>query len=59
MYPRNFIKLFFRRIIWIIYVLFVHHQNSHVPSAFQHRVPREYHDRGPRINLTFRVIYPE
>lgn len=24
----------------------------------QHRVPREYHDRRPRINLTFRVIYP-
>jgi len=23
------------------------------------RVPREYHDRGPRVNLTFRVIYPE
>ncbi|KAI0224822.1 alpha-ketoglutarate-dependent dioxygenase alkB-like protein 3 [Lamellibrachia satsuma] len=26
---------------------------------WQHRVPKEYHDRGPRINLTFRVIHPE
>ncbi|KAK2146156.1 hypothetical protein LSH36_628g02031 [Paralvinella palmiformis] len=26
---------------------------------WEHRIPREYHDRGPRINLTFRVIYPE
>ncbi|ELT92602.1 hypothetical protein CAPTEDRAFT_105332 [Capitella teleta] len=26
---------------------------------WQHRIKREYHDRGPRINLTFRVIHPE
>ncbi|NXG50260.1 ALKB3 dioxygenase, partial [Psilopogon haemacephalus] len=26
---------------------------------WQHRVPKEYHSRGARINLTFRVIYPE
>ncbi|ESO83383.1 hypothetical protein LOTGIDRAFT_133518 [Lottia gigantea] len=26
---------------------------------WQHRIPKEYHDRGPRINLTFRVIYPK
>ncbi|XP_013379464.1 alpha-ketoglutarate-dependent dioxygenase alkB homolog 3 [Lingula anatina] len=26
---------------------------------WQHCVPKEYHDRGPRINLTFRTIYPE
>ncbi|XP_067850152.1 alpha-ketoglutarate-dependent dioxygenase alkB homolog 3 isoform X2 [Heptranchias perlo] len=26
---------------------------------WQHRVPKEYHDRSPRINLTFRTIYPE
>uniref|UniRef100_A0A8C7XIM8 Alpha-ketoglutarate-dependent dioxygenase alkB homolog 3 n=1 Tax=Oryzias sinensis TaxID=183150 RepID=A0A8C7XIM8_9TELE len=26
---------------------------------WQHRVAKEYHDRGPRINLTFRTIYPE
>lgn len=26
---------------------------------WQHRVAREYHDRGPRINLTFRTIHPE
>ena len=26
---------------------------------FQHRIPKEYHDRDPRINLTFRVIYPK
>ncbi|XP_038664207.1 alpha-ketoglutarate-dependent dioxygenase alkB homolog 3 [Scyliorhinus canicula] len=26
---------------------------------WQHRVPKEYHDRNPRINLTFRTIYPE
>lgn len=25
---------------------------------WQHRVPKEYHDRGPRINLTFRNIAP-
>ncbi|XP_075423354.1 alpha-ketoglutarate-dependent dioxygenase alkB homolog 3 [Ascaphus truei] len=26
---------------------------------WQHRVPKEYHDRTPRINLTFRTMYPE
>ncbi|XP_078663116.1 alpha-ketoglutarate-dependent dioxygenase alkB homolog 3-like [Branchiostoma floridae x Branchiostoma belcheri] len=26
---------------------------------WQHRVPKEYHDREARINLTFRTIYPE
>lgn len=26
---------------------------------WQHQVAREYHDRGPRINLTFRTIHPE
>ncbi|KAM6465347.1 alpha-ketoglutarate-dependent dioxygenase alkB homolog 3 isoform 2-T3 [Liasis olivaceus] len=26
---------------------------------WQHRVPKEYHSREPRINLTFRTIYPE
>lgn len=26
---------------------------------WQHRVPKEYHDRGPRINLTFRLTFPE
>uniref|UniRef100_A0A8C5N3J8 Alpha-ketoglutarate-dependent dioxygenase alkB homolog 3 n=1 Tax=Leptobrachium leishanense TaxID=445787 RepID=A0A8C5N3J8_9ANUR len=26
---------------------------------WQHRVPKEYHDRRPRINLTFRTIFPE
>jgi len=26
---------------------------------WQHRVPKEYHDRDPRINLTFRTIFPE
>ncbi|KAI8772861.1 alpha-ketoglutarate-dependent dioxygenase alkB 3 isoform X2 [Biomphalaria glabrata] len=25
---------------------------------WQHRVPKEYHDRGPRINITFRVARP-
>lgn len=25
----------------------------------QHQVAKEYHDRGPRINLTFRSIHPE
>ncbi|XP_041351819.1 alpha-ketoglutarate-dependent dioxygenase alkB homolog 3-like [Gigantopelta aegis] len=30
-----------------------------VQDDWQHRVPKEYHDRGPRINLTFRVIYPD
>ncbi|VDI02179.1 alpha-ketoglutarate-dependent dioxygenase alkB homolog 3 [Mytilus galloprovincialis] len=28
-------------------------------ADWQHRIPREYHDRGPRINLTYRVIIPE
>ncbi|XP_028286821.1 alpha-ketoglutarate-dependent dioxygenase alkB homolog 3 isoform X2 [Parambassis ranga] len=26
---------------------------------WEHQVAKEYHDRGPRINLTFRTIYPE
>jgi len=26
---------------------------------WQHRVPKEYHDRESRVNLTFRTIYPE
>ncbi|XP_055006635.1 alpha-ketoglutarate-dependent dioxygenase alkB homolog 3-like [Boleophthalmus pectinirostris] len=26
---------------------------------WQHQVAKEYHDRGPRINLTFRTIYQE
>ncbi|EDO39194.1 predicted protein [Nematostella vectensis] len=29
-----------------------------VQEDWQHRVPKEYHDRGPRINLTFRNISP-
>ncbi|KAL5010860.1 hypothetical protein ScPMuIL_013165 [Solemya velum] len=28
-------------------------------EQWQHRIPKEYHDRGARINLTFRVIYPD
>lgn len=30
-----------------------------IQNDWQHRIPREYHDRGPRISLTFRVIYSE
>ncbi|KAM3870118.1 alpha-ketoglutarate-dependent dioxygenase alkB homolog 3 [Diretmus argenteus] len=26
---------------------------------WQHQVAKEYHDRGPRINLTFRTMHPE
>lgn len=26
-------------------------------TDWQHRIPKEYHDRGVRINLTFRTIY--
>ncbi|XP_078000402.1 alpha-ketoglutarate-dependent dioxygenase alkB homolog 3-like [Glandiceps talaboti] len=26
---------------------------------WQHSIPKEYHSRGSRINLTFRTIYPE
>ncbi|XP_016516942.1 alpha-ketoglutarate-dependent dioxygenase alkB homolog 3 isoform X2 [Poecilia formosa] len=26
---------------------------------WQHQVAKEYHDRGPRINLTFRTVHPE
>ncbi|XP_077373218.1 alpha-ketoglutarate-dependent dioxygenase alkB homolog 3 [Festucalex cinctus] len=26
---------------------------------WQHQVAKEYHDRGPRINLTFRSMFPE
>jgi alpha-ketoglutarate-dependent dioxygenase alkB family protein 3 len=25
---------------------------------WQHQIPKEYHDRGGRINLTYRTIYP-
>nr|XP_022289970.1 alpha-ketoglutarate-dependent dioxygenase alkB homolog 3-like [Crassostrea virginica] len=28
-------------------------------ADWQHRIPREYHDKEPRINLTFRITYPE
>ncbi|XP_025890517.1 alpha-ketoglutarate-dependent dioxygenase alkB homolog 3 [Nothoprocta perdicaria] len=28
-------------------------------ADWQHRVPKEYHSRDARINLTFRIIYPE
>ncbi|KAK3593874.1 hypothetical protein CHS0354_011479 [Potamilus streckersoni] len=28
-------------------------------ADWQHQIPKEYHDRSARINLTFRVIYPE
>ncbi|KAM6159656.1 alpha-ketoglutarate-dependent dioxygenase alkB homolog 3 isoform 4-T7 [Erethizon dorsatum] len=28
-------------------------------ADWQHRVPKEYHSRGPRVNLTFRTIYPD
>uniref|UniRef100_A0A673GBA6 Alpha-ketoglutarate-dependent dioxygenase alkB homolog 3 n=1 Tax=Sinocyclocheilus rhinocerous TaxID=307959 RepID=A0A673GBA6_9TELE len=28
-------------------------------TDWQHQVAKEYHDRGPRINLTFRTIYPD
>ncbi|XP_076970575.1 alpha-ketoglutarate-dependent dioxygenase alkB homolog 3 isoform X2 [Tamandua tetradactyla] len=27
-------------------------------ANWQHRVPREYHSREPRVNLTFRTVYP-
>lgn len=27
-------------------------------SDWQHRVPKEYHDRGARINVTFRIVSP-
>jgi len=26
---------------------------------WQHRIPKEYHDRGPRVNLTFRTVHPQ
>ncbi|XP_070532714.1 alpha-ketoglutarate-dependent dioxygenase alkB homolog 3-like [Ptychodera flava] len=26
---------------------------------WQHRIPKEYHSKGPRINLTYRIIYPQ
>lgn len=29
-----------------------------VQNDWQHRVPREYHDRQPRLNLTYRTILP-
>ncbi|ERE69617.1 putative alpha-ketoglutarate-dependent dioxygenase alkB-like protein [Cricetulus griseus] len=28
-------------------------------ADWQHRVPKEYHSREPRVNLTFRTIYPD
>ncbi|TNN79928.1 Alpha-ketoglutarate-dependent dioxygenase alkB 3 [Liparis tanakae] len=30
-----------------------------VQDDWQHQVAKEYHDRGPRINLTFRTMLPE
>lgn len=33
--------------------------SSYISLCFQHQVAKEYHDRGPRINLTFRTIHPE
>ena len=24
----------------------------------QHSIPKDYHDKGPRINLTYRTILP-
>ena len=40
-------------------IITVFTRNNSVCVLCQHRVPREYHDRGPRISLTFRVIYAE
>ncbi|XP_062052261.1 alpha-ketoglutarate-dependent dioxygenase alkB homolog 3 isoform X5 [Lepus europaeus] len=28
-------------------------------ADWQHRVPKEYHSRDPRVNLTFRTVYPD
>lgn len=28
-------------------------------ADWQHRVPKEYHSREPRVNLTFRTIFPD
>lgn len=28
-------------------------------ADWQHRVPKEYHSRSPRVNLTFRTVYPD
>ncbi|XP_010610833.1 alpha-ketoglutarate-dependent dioxygenase alkB homolog 3 isoform X4 [Fukomys damarensis] len=28
-------------------------------ADWQHRVPKEYHSREPRVNLTFRTVYPD
>ncbi|NP_001405623.1 alpha-ketoglutarate-dependent dioxygenase alkB homolog 3 isoform d [Mus musculus] len=28
-------------------------------ADWQHRVPKEYHSRQPRVNLTFRTVYPD
>ncbi|KAM4721684.1 alpha-ketoglutarate-dependent dioxygenase alkB homolog 3 [Rhinophrynus dorsalis] len=52
---------------------FTHVERVHVPldhgtlllmegatqEDWQHRVPKEYHDRQARINLTFRTMYPD
>lgn len=32
---------------------------GYLQSDWQHRVPKEYHDRGARINVTFRITSPE
>ncbi|CAL1292511.1 unnamed protein product [Larinioides sclopetarius] len=46
----------------IIYVNLTHGSlivmDGVMQQDWQHRVPKEFHDRGPRINLTFRTIYP-
>jgi len=31
---------------------------GYTQSDWQHRVPKEYHDRGSRINVTFRIVSP-
>ncbi|GBM41367.1 Alpha-ketoglutarate-dependent dioxygenase alkB 3 [Araneus ventricosus] len=46
----------------IVYVNLTHGSLIVMDGCMQkdwlHRVPKEYHDKGPRINLTFRTIYP-
>ncbi|XP_038049091.1 alpha-ketoglutarate-dependent dioxygenase alkB homolog 3-like [Patiria miniata] len=32
---------------------------DHTQDDWQHQVPKEYHDKQKRINLTFRTIYPD
>lgn len=54
-YCQMFILLVYVCLKCLKYILF---KINYKLLSFQHRVPKEYHDRGPRLNLTFRTVHP-